>query len=136
MARLALFLRCYRYRILYLDGKIEDACSGSCARENESVKYSELANDLQIARAKPPLYLDSKVRAQRASCYDINCRLSYGNYLSVCTRRAIDRDSRLRATPKAEPLSRGVHVILMKYARDSLRRIAVISPRADFIAIR
>lgn len=25
---------------------------------------------------RPPLYLDSKVRAQRASCYDINCRLS------------------------------------------------------------
>jgi len=34
-------------------------------------------------RAKPPLYLDSKVRAQRAFCYDINCRLSCANYLSI-----------------------------------------------------
>lgn len=48
------------------------------ARENESVGYSEAARMTYGSRAerRPPLYLDSKVRAQRASCYDINCRLS------------------------------------------------------------
>lgn len=120
----ALLLRSlvFRYHVLHLDSE-KDTFR---ARENE-IELS--ANDLEIAgcwRAKPPLYLDSKVRAQRASCYDINCRLSRGNYLSlslslsVYTRRAINRDSRLCYTLyKLDPLAKYVYTRnpLMKYTR-------------------
>lgn len=62
-----------------------DGCLRGFAQENESISKLARANDLRTAAsAKSPLYLDSKVRAQRAFCYDINCRLSYANYLSIC----------------------------------------------------
>lgn len=118
--RLALFLRdrsCFRYHVLYLDGE-QDVSARLLTRERtRASSITELSRmtygSRHDARAKPPLYLDSKVRAQRASCYDINCRLSCGNYLSMCTRRAIDRDSRPRYISPIP--SRSIHVILTKY---------------------
>lgn len=105
--RLAPFLRdrsCYRYRVLYLAGETKDRTGKEGRREEEGTMPPQdraRKRERQVQRmtygSRPerrPLYLDSKVRAQRASCYDINGRLSSVNYLSMCTRRAIDRDSR------------------------------------------
>lgn len=83
-----------------------DGCLRGCfARERTRVLVSSRMT-YRLWPAKPPLYLDSKVRAQRAFCYDINCRLSCANYLSVCVHAMPSIVIVDFATPKSDPLAR------------------------------
>lgn len=91
---------CY-YRVLYLNDET-NASAEILARERTRVLVSPRMT-YGPRQAKPPLYLDSKVRAQRAFCYDINCRLSCANYLSICILAVPSIVIVDFATPKPDP---------------------------------